>query len=285
MVDFGADELTQGRAHPMIDPTIRLDHLSRVADDPRTGVVLLDVVLGHGAEPDPAAALAPVVRDVVAKGVPVVVSCVGTTGDPQGLDAQRAALAEAGAEVHLSNARATRRALELLGDVVTRIVSVGADLFADAIESQAAEVDRVTWRPPMAGTEADLATVATDPLRVDANARALAAVLGVQAMLVDVRPASDVLGLQPGQFLHAGPADRLGHRLRPAAGRADGRRRARGTGRRPRAGGRAVRRRASGRSSPATTTTRSARWRAWSRRACGCSCSRTRPRGDVRTAP
>ena len=115
MVDFGADELTQGRAHPMIDPTIRLDHLSRVADDPRTGVVLLDVVLGPGAEPDPAAALAPVIRDVVAKGVPVVVTCVGTTGDPQGLAAQRAALAEAGAEVHLSNARATRRALDLLG--------------------------------------------------------------------------------------------------------------------------------------------------------------------------
>jgi FdrA protein len=115
MVDFGADELTQGRAHPMIDPTIRLDHLSRVADDPRTGVVLLDVVLGHGAEPDPAAALAPVIRDVVAKGVPVVVCCVGTTGDPQGLDAQRSALADAGAEVHLSNARATRRALDLLG--------------------------------------------------------------------------------------------------------------------------------------------------------------------------
>lgn len=115
MVDFGADELTQGRAHPMIDPTIRLDHLARVADDARTGVVLLDVVLGHGAEPDPAAALAPVIRDVVAKGVRVVVSCVGTTGDPQGLDAQRAALAEAGAEVHLSNARATRRALEMLG--------------------------------------------------------------------------------------------------------------------------------------------------------------------------
>ena len=116
MVDFGADELTQGRAHPMIDPTIRLEHLARVAADPRTGVVLLDVVLGHGAEPDPAAALAPVVREVVAKGIPVVVSCVGTTGDPQGLERQRAALADAGAEVHLSNAHATRRALDLLGD-------------------------------------------------------------------------------------------------------------------------------------------------------------------------
>ncbi len=115
MVDFGADELTQGRAHPMIDPTIRLEHLAGVADDPRTGVVLLDVVLGHGAEPDPATALTGVIRDVVGAGVPVLVSCVGTTGDPQDLVAQRAALADAGAEVHLSNARATRRALELLG--------------------------------------------------------------------------------------------------------------------------------------------------------------------------
>ncbi|WP_193607356.1 FdrA family protein [Nocardioides lijunqiniae] len=112
VVDFGDDAYTSGRAHPMIDPTLRLDHLARVADDPRTGVVLLDVVLGHGAEPDPAALLAPALEAVTA---PVVVSLVGTAGDPQGLESQRAALAAAGAEVHLSNARATRRALELLG--------------------------------------------------------------------------------------------------------------------------------------------------------------------------
>lgn len=116
MLDFGDDALTQGRAHPMIDPVLRLDHLTRVAADPRTGVLLLDVVLGHGAEPDPAASLAPAVADVVAAGVPVVVSCVGTTNDLQGLDRQVSALAEAGAEVHLSNAGATRRAIELLGD-------------------------------------------------------------------------------------------------------------------------------------------------------------------------
>ncbi|MEP6815657.1 MAG: DUF1116 domain-containing protein, partial [Marmoricola sp.] len=87
----------------------------------------------------------------------------------------------------------------------SRVVSVGADLFADAVERQATDVDRVAWRPPMPGTEADLATLATDPLRAEANARALAAVLGVQAMLVDVAPASEALGLQRGQFLHAGP--------------------------------------------------------------------------------
>jgi hypothetical protein len=89
--------------------------------------------------------------------------------------------------------------------VPSRVVSVGADLLADAVESQAVDVERVDWRPPMVGTEADLATVATDPLRADANTRALEAVLGVQAMLVDVAPASELLGLERGEFLHAGP--------------------------------------------------------------------------------
>jgi FdrA protein len=112
LVDFGDDAYTTGRAHPMIDPSLRLEHLARVADDPETAVILLDVVLGHGAEPDPAASLAPAIGDL---RPPVVVTVVGTTHDPQGLDGQVAALVGAGAEVHLSNAGATRRALELLG--------------------------------------------------------------------------------------------------------------------------------------------------------------------------
>ncbi|KQZ75001.1 DUF1116 domain-containing protein [Nocardioides sp. Root151] len=87
----------------------------------------------------------------------------------------------------------------------TRIVSAGAGLFADAIEAQAVPVSRVDWRPPMPGAEADLATVAADPLRRPANEQALAAMLGVQALLVDVAPASEVLGLHRGEFLHAGP--------------------------------------------------------------------------------
>ncbi|GAA2145866.1 DUF1116 domain-containing protein [Nocardioides koreensis] len=87
----------------------------------------------------------------------------------------------------------------------THVVSAGADLFADAVAEQAVAVSRVDWRPPMAGTESDLAAVAGDPLRRDANERALAAMLGVTAHLVDVAPASEVLGLEEGQFLHAGP--------------------------------------------------------------------------------
>ena len=119
MVDFGDDALTGGRAHPMIDQRLRVDRLAREADAP--GVLLLDVVLGHGAHADPAADLAPAIRSALAhaatRGIDlaVVVSLCGTAADPQGLERQAAALAEAGASVHLSNAAAARKAVELVG--------------------------------------------------------------------------------------------------------------------------------------------------------------------------
>ncbi len=107
--DFGDDEYTRGRAHPMIDPTLRLEALDAV----ESGVVLLDVVLGQGADPDPSARLAPGVARACERGVAVVVALVGTDGDPQGLRAQAARLNEAGAAVFTSNAAAARHAREL----------------------------------------------------------------------------------------------------------------------------------------------------------------------------
>jgi FdrA protein len=112
MVDFGDDALTRGRAHPMIDPTLRDEQLRRVLDDPDTGVVLLDVVLGHGAHPDPAAGLLPLIET---SPVPVVVSLIGARQDPQDLAGTAARLHGAGASVFCSNATATRHALALLG--------------------------------------------------------------------------------------------------------------------------------------------------------------------------
>ncbi len=91
-----------------------------MAADPAAGVLLLDVVLGHGAESDPAALLAPAITAAIrtaqeqGRSLPVVVACVGTEHDPQGLTRQARLLAEAGAEVHLSNARAAARAVELV---------------------------------------------------------------------------------------------------------------------------------------------------------------------------
>lgn len=112
MIDFGDDRFTLGRPHPMIDPAPRLERFAEEVADPATGAVLLDVVLGYGSHADPATDLAAAIRDARERGhdVPVVISLTGTEGDPQGLTRQVSALAEAGADVFLSNAEAARRA-------------------------------------------------------------------------------------------------------------------------------------------------------------------------------
>jgi hypothetical protein len=85
------------------------------------------------------------------------------------------------------------------------IVTAGAELLATALDTQGVDVVRVDWTPPPAGTEDSLARVMLDPRRASANARAVEKIVGAGARLVDVRPAADALGLEPGQFLHAGP--------------------------------------------------------------------------------
>lgn len=116
MIDFGDDELTAGRAHPMIDQTLRLERLAAEAADPAVSVVLLDVVLGHGAHPDPAAVLGPAITAARASGpVTVVVSLVGARSDPQDPGRQAALLQAAGAHVFASNAAAARFACDVAG--------------------------------------------------------------------------------------------------------------------------------------------------------------------------
>jgi FdrA protein len=95
-IDYGSGEHTRGRPHPMIDQRLRLAAIRRAR-----GLVYVDVVLGHGAHPDPAAELAPALA-----GRPAVVALIGTDADPQGLSRQRAALEAAGAAVFVSNSRA-----------------------------------------------------------------------------------------------------------------------------------------------------------------------------------
>ena len=111
MIDFGDDELTRGRPHPMIDQTLRLEKLTTWATDPAVAVFLLDVVLGYGAHPDPAAELAPAIATVPQ---PVVVSLIGAPSDPQDVTRQAGQLRAAGAHVFASNAAATRYACALI---------------------------------------------------------------------------------------------------------------------------------------------------------------------------
>ncbi|CAB4751542.1 unannotated protein [freshwater metagenome] len=107
LLDLGEEEYTNGRPHPMIDPEARIEQLEQAAADPTVGVILLDVVLGYGAHPDPAGVLVPVVQKIMANGGPQVVAYVlGTDKDPQNYAAQVATLVDAGCLVTETNARA-----------------------------------------------------------------------------------------------------------------------------------------------------------------------------------
>jgi len=83
-----------------------------------------------------------------------------------------------------------------------RVVNAGVDLFADALGSRGVEVSRVDWRPPASPT---VATLWRDEIDA-ANREALQRLGAAQPVLVDVRPALEVVpGMTPTTLLHAGP--------------------------------------------------------------------------------
>jgi FdrA protein len=110
ILDLGEEEYTRGRPHPMVDLDVRRSMLEETAGDARVGCVLLDVVLGHGAHPDPAGELAPAIARIAGEALVLARVC-GTDADPQDARAQTATLERAGAIVAPSNAAAARLAV------------------------------------------------------------------------------------------------------------------------------------------------------------------------------
>lgn len=169
IVDLGEDEFTQGRLHPMMDNTLRIRRLRQEAADPETGLIVLDVVLGEGAHPDPAAELGPAIEEVVEqKQVPIAVLLVGTDEDPQDIEAQAEKLAAAGATIFYdTSALIAKVSTELsrpTGDQATQValdafqttlaaINVGLESFYESLQGQGAAAVHVAWRPPAGGNE------------------------------------------------------------------------------------------------------------------------------------
>jgi succinyl-CoA synthetase alpha subunit len=115
-IDFGADEYTIGRPHPMIDMSTRIDAIAQAARDPAVAAVVLDVVLGYGSHADPAGALAPAIAEARAaaardgRHLGVIAFVCGTEEDPQCLSSQVASLHAAGAIVAADSTGAARLA-------------------------------------------------------------------------------------------------------------------------------------------------------------------------------
>lgn len=113
LIDYGADEYTVGRPHPMIDPTLRNEALRQALADCDVAVVLIDVVIGHGAHEDPAGAVVAAVASAPTPRPAIVASVTGTDADPQNRTLQVAKLEQAGIAVAASNAQAAALALEI----------------------------------------------------------------------------------------------------------------------------------------------------------------------------
>jgi FdrA protein len=120
-LDLGDDAFTVGKPHPMIDPTTRIERIVQESRDPETALIVLDVVLGHGSHPDPAAALAPAISQAqgvareASRTMPILAFVCGTEEDPQVRSKQESTLRRAGAVV-LSDSSAVAR---LAGAIIT----------------------------------------------------------------------------------------------------------------------------------------------------------------------
>ena len=178
IVDLGEDEFTVGRLHPMMDNDLRIRRLEQEAADPEVAVILLDVVLGYAAHPDPAGELAPAIAraraaaEEAGRALEVVAVLVGTDEDPQDMKAQIQQLREAGAHVETSNDAAVRYAGRLLrataiegeGPKTVEVslhvlhqslaaINVGLESFTESLQAQEAPVIQVDWKPPAGGDE------------------------------------------------------------------------------------------------------------------------------------
>ena len=122
-LDYGDDDFTRGRPHPMIDPSLRAERVVAESLDPSTAVILADCVIGYGSHPNPAEDLCDAIKKAKANAekdgryISAVVAVCGTEGDPQCLSKTQQQLREAGAIVMPSNAQAARFSEKILANI------------------------------------------------------------------------------------------------------------------------------------------------------------------------
>ena len=122
-LDFGDDEFTVGRPHPMIDPSLRAERVITDGKDPECAVIMCDCVIGYGSHENPAEDLAASIVTAKAEAekegrhLCCVCAVCGTEGDPQCLSKTQKQLTDAGAVVLPSNAQATRFVERILANL------------------------------------------------------------------------------------------------------------------------------------------------------------------------
>lgn len=102
-IDFGSDEYTDGKPHPMIDPSNRIERFMQEAKDPEVGVIVMDFVLGYGAHPDPVGMMSPYIKQAISDAhdegryLAILGYVLGSDLDEQNVTEQFEKLIDAGA--------------------------------------------------------------------------------------------------------------------------------------------------------------------------------------------
>ncbi len=109
--DFGEDEFTVGRPHPMMAPDLKMERLASALRDPKVSLVLMDMVIGYGSHPRQAELAAETLAGEAGRGGAgkiVAASVCGVEGDNPSRSSQADILRRAGVTVLASNAQAAR---------------------------------------------------------------------------------------------------------------------------------------------------------------------------------
>lgn len=120
LLDLGEDQFTNGRPHPMIEPSLRCDWIIKEAKNPKLGVILLDFEIGYGSHDNPAGVTAEAIRearDVAEKEgreLIFVGYICGTDLDKQTMELQKTILLKEGVILAESNVEAANLVADIL---------------------------------------------------------------------------------------------------------------------------------------------------------------------------
>ncbi|AWM78922.1 acyl-CoA synthetase FdrA [Gammaproteobacteria bacterium ESL0073] len=171
VIDMGDDFYTQGKPHPMIDPSVRNKFITDLSKQPEIGVLAVDVVIGYGATNDPATSLADAVKVLREKRtdanpIAVLATITGTEEDPQGRSKQMQILVDAGIIVMNSLPELVQLAGQLIKPHPEEVkatpakllegisvINAGLRSFADDLQANSVPVIQYQWSPIAGGNQ------------------------------------------------------------------------------------------------------------------------------------
>lgn len=231
LLDLGEDEFTVGRLHPMMDNDLRIRRMIQESNDPEVAVIMLDVVLGYGANPDPANELAAAIKKIKssARHIEVIAVVIGTEDDPQIRSSQIKILSDAGAVVEINCEKAAVRAGQIIQTLQSKLennevkinklspsfsaINVGVKSFYEDLKKQKATAIQVEWSPPAGGNEQSINLLNqlkdNQPMQEKikiANDEVIKRMMASRPILIGMGKAKDVIpGMRKNLLLHAGP--------------------------------------------------------------------------------